>query len=241
MNQIQVIGSHNSYHREVSDAEKKIQAGQNPGAVDLWYSHASTRSAARGPERPPAGARPVPGPERRALHVPVDPQDRRSAAGAHRPGARQARHQGDAHRRRRLQHRLPQLRPVPAAGEDLVRRAPARRADRDQPRAEAVRPGDRRPGRGEGSAVGRRQPEQRRRRDPLGLQRAAAALAGRRPQAGSDAGAVGHHQGLADAEERRRQGAVLLRQRRRRRDSRPVPRGQAEPGGPGGLHSGSRG
>ncbi|TDD48285.1 hypothetical protein E1263_33540 [Kribbella antibiotica] len=40
MNQIQVIGSHNSYHREVSDNEKKIQVGQNPGAVDLWYSHA---------------------------------------------------------------------------------------------------------------------------------------------------------------------------------------------------------
>ena len=40
MNQLQVMGSHNSYHREVSDAEKKIQVGQNPGAVDLWYSHA---------------------------------------------------------------------------------------------------------------------------------------------------------------------------------------------------------
>ncbi|GAA1705063.1 phosphatidylinositol-specific phospholipase C1-like protein [Kribbella sp. NPDC056951] len=40
MNQIQVIGSHNSYHRELSDAEKKIQVGQNPGAVDLFYSHA---------------------------------------------------------------------------------------------------------------------------------------------------------------------------------------------------------
>ncbi|GAA0611547.1 hypothetical protein HPO96_22210 [Kribbella sandramycini] len=40
MNQIQVIGSHNSYHREVSDAEKKIQFGQRPDSVDLWYSHA---------------------------------------------------------------------------------------------------------------------------------------------------------------------------------------------------------
>ncbi len=40
MNQIQVMGSHNSYHREVSDNEKKIQVGQNPGAVDLFYSHA---------------------------------------------------------------------------------------------------------------------------------------------------------------------------------------------------------
>jgi hypothetical protein len=41
MNQIQQIGSHNSYHREVSDAEKKIQFGQRPDSVDLWYSHAS--------------------------------------------------------------------------------------------------------------------------------------------------------------------------------------------------------
>ncbi|MFK4084227.1 phosphatidylinositol-specific phospholipase C1-like protein [Kribbella sp. NPDC020789] len=40
MNQIQVMGSHNSYHREVSDAEKKIQFGQRPDSVDLWYSHA---------------------------------------------------------------------------------------------------------------------------------------------------------------------------------------------------------
>ncbi|MFB6720251.1 phosphatidylinositol-specific phospholipase C1-like protein [Kribbella sp. NPDC056345] len=40
MNQIQVMGSHNSYHRELSDNEKKIQVGQNPGAVDLFYSHA---------------------------------------------------------------------------------------------------------------------------------------------------------------------------------------------------------
>ncbi|GAB3937680.1 phosphatidylinositol-specific phospholipase C1-like protein [Kribbella albertanoniae] len=40
LNQIQVMGSHNSYHREVSDNEKKIQVGQNPGSVDLWYSHA---------------------------------------------------------------------------------------------------------------------------------------------------------------------------------------------------------
>jgi hypothetical protein len=40
INQIQQIGSHNSYHREVSDAEKKIQFAQRPDSVDLWYSHA---------------------------------------------------------------------------------------------------------------------------------------------------------------------------------------------------------
>jgi hypothetical protein len=41
MNQIQQIGSHNSYHRELSANEQKAQQQLNPGAVDLWYSHAS--------------------------------------------------------------------------------------------------------------------------------------------------------------------------------------------------------
>ncbi|TDO58006.1 calcium-dependent phosphoinositide phospholipase C [Kribbella sp. VKM Ac-2571] len=39
-NQVQMIGSHNSYHRELSPAEQKVQQAQNPGSVDLWYSHA---------------------------------------------------------------------------------------------------------------------------------------------------------------------------------------------------------
>ncbi|MEV8378542.1 phosphatidylinositol-specific phospholipase C1-like protein [Kribbella sp. NPDC056861] len=41
MNQVQQIGSHNSYHRELSANEQKAQQQLNPGAVDLWYSHAS--------------------------------------------------------------------------------------------------------------------------------------------------------------------------------------------------------
>jgi hypothetical protein len=40
LNQIQVVGSHNSYHRELSPAEQKVQQQQNAGSVDLWYSHA---------------------------------------------------------------------------------------------------------------------------------------------------------------------------------------------------------
>jgi hypothetical protein len=40
LNQVQMIGSHNSYHRELSPAEQKVQQAQNPGSVDLWYSHA---------------------------------------------------------------------------------------------------------------------------------------------------------------------------------------------------------
>ncbi len=41
MNQLQQIGSHNSYHRELSPNEQKVQQQLNPGSVDLWYSHAS--------------------------------------------------------------------------------------------------------------------------------------------------------------------------------------------------------
>ncbi|WP_433165547.1 phosphatidylinositol-specific phospholipase C1-like protein [Kribbella sp. CA-247076] len=40
-NQLQMIGSHNSYHRELSPDEQKVQQAQNPGSVDLWYSHAA--------------------------------------------------------------------------------------------------------------------------------------------------------------------------------------------------------
>lgn len=40
LNQIQQIGSHNSYHRELSRTEQAVQKQQNPGSVDLWYSHA---------------------------------------------------------------------------------------------------------------------------------------------------------------------------------------------------------
>jgi hypothetical protein len=41
LNQIQYMGAHNAYHREASDDEKKIQLAQDPGAVGLFYSHAS--------------------------------------------------------------------------------------------------------------------------------------------------------------------------------------------------------
>jgi hypothetical protein len=37
---MQVVGSHNSYHRELSPNEQKVQQQQNAGSVDLWYSHA---------------------------------------------------------------------------------------------------------------------------------------------------------------------------------------------------------
>lgn len=41
LNQVQLIGAHNAYHRELSDAEKKIQQSFGAWAVDLFYSHAS--------------------------------------------------------------------------------------------------------------------------------------------------------------------------------------------------------
>jgi hypothetical protein len=40
MNQVQQIGSHNSYHRELNPAEQAVQKQLNPGVVDLFYSHA---------------------------------------------------------------------------------------------------------------------------------------------------------------------------------------------------------
>jgi hypothetical protein len=41
MNQIQTLGAHNAYHRELSAAEKQVQQAQDPGAANIWYSHAS--------------------------------------------------------------------------------------------------------------------------------------------------------------------------------------------------------
>ncbi|GAB3838066.1 phosphatidylinositol-specific phospholipase C1-like protein [Kribbella italica] len=41
MNQVQTLGAHNSYHRELGAAEKQAQQAQDPGAINLWYSHAS--------------------------------------------------------------------------------------------------------------------------------------------------------------------------------------------------------
>ncbi|ONI66990.1 hypothetical protein BWI15_27810 [Kribbella sp. ALI-6-A] len=41
MNQIQTLGAHNAYHRELSAAEKQVQQAQDPNALNIWYSHAS--------------------------------------------------------------------------------------------------------------------------------------------------------------------------------------------------------
>src|SRR5215510_14839426 len=41
LNQVQMIGSHNSYHRELSQAEQRVQQAQDPAAADLFYSHAA--------------------------------------------------------------------------------------------------------------------------------------------------------------------------------------------------------
>lgn len=41
MNQVQQIGTHNTYHRELSPTEKQAQQSQDPGAANLFYSHAS--------------------------------------------------------------------------------------------------------------------------------------------------------------------------------------------------------
>ncbi len=48
MNNVQVIGTHNGYHRELPEDEKAVQLAQNPAAIDLFYSHASLRSQLAG-------------------------------------------------------------------------------------------------------------------------------------------------------------------------------------------------
>jgi Phosphoinositide phospholipase C, Ca2+-dependent len=40
INQLQYMGAHNAYHRELSDAEKAVQRSLDPGAANLFYSHA---------------------------------------------------------------------------------------------------------------------------------------------------------------------------------------------------------
>jgi hypothetical protein len=41
INQIQTVGVHNSYHRELSDVEKQLQLARFPEAADFFFSHAS--------------------------------------------------------------------------------------------------------------------------------------------------------------------------------------------------------
>jgi hypothetical protein len=39
MNQIQVVGTHNSYHVEAAEDEKTVLEKVAPNVEDLWYSH----------------------------------------------------------------------------------------------------------------------------------------------------------------------------------------------------------
>jgi len=41
LNQVQFMGAHNGYHRELSAEEKQLQLSQDAGAIGLHYSHAS--------------------------------------------------------------------------------------------------------------------------------------------------------------------------------------------------------
>ena len=106
VNDLQVIGTHNSYKREISEAEQNVYeaAIQKPGDYDqfLAYSHASLprQLGAAGDARP--RARPVPRPGGRPVRQPARAPGRRAPA-AHRPRVAAAGDQGAAHRRPRLQ------------------------------------------------------------------------------------------------------------------------------------------
>lgn len=77
INQLQQIGAHNAYHRELPDDEKKIQLAQDPGAAGLFYSHASIPDQLEDQNIRMVEPRPVPGPAGRALHASADPEDGR--------------------------------------------------------------------------------------------------------------------------------------------------------------------
>ena len=104
LNQIQLIGAHNSYHRELSAAEKQVQQAQDPGSINLCYSHApipqqlqdqNVRALELDLFPDPAGG----------LTLPADPETDRPGA-TDRPGDGQARDQGYARAGLRLQHHL---------------------------------------------------------------------------------------------------------------------------------------
>jgi hypothetical protein len=201
LNQMQVVGSHNSYHRELSPNEQKVQQQQNPGSVDLWYSHApisqqledqNVRSLELDLFPDPQGGlytfpliRKLTGqgpltdpamaqPGIKVMHVPDF--DYNTNCATFKICLQQVKTWSDQH---------PNHVPI-AINLELKQSDPN---------------------------VGRGQPRQCRHRDPLGLPGGRRAVAGRRTQAGPDPRAVGADEGLAEADLGPRSGDVLLRQR----------------------------
>ena len=238
MNEIQVIGTHNSYHRELSQARGRRSRRDLRRRAGLRELPGLQSRVAPQPVPPATGARararPLPRPRRRAV--------RKSAASpaARRRPARRSRvvptgRQGPAHRRPRLQHDVRTTGHLPEAGAGLVARKPGARAAADPSGAAGNRRHRRRARRCTGSPVGSRCPERSRRRNPVGVPARRADHARRRAPAWPDLGAVRAPAGLAVASLCPRPRHVPHGQRPRR-DQRRLHRRAAEPPGARAVH-----
>ena len=136
LNQVQVIGSHNSYKQPTTPEIYAVLSALDPRAGLVAGVRPPThRRAARAPGRAPARARRVRRSGRRRLRPTRRPRRRRAAE---RPAARApaAGLQGPPHPGPRLQLVLPHLRGLPRAGRRLVRRPPDPPARGDPRRAQ---------------------------------------------------------------------------------------------------------
>ena len=128
MNELQVIGTHNSYHRELPKAEEAAYEALIgvPDDYDkfLAYSHATIPNQFDAPGRARARARPLRRPGRRPVGPPRRAQGDR-ARPADRPGLAGARDQDLPHRRPGLQDDLRALR-RPASSRSGAGRTPTR-------------------------------------------------------------------------------------------------------------------
>ena len=114
LNQLQSIGSHNSYHLEAPKVEADLRALIDPaGQQALEYAHLPLQQQFSAAGGAADRARRVGRPERLALREPAHPlgHQRRPV----RAGDAGAGHQGAAHPGHRLPHHVPHARLVPAA------------------------------------------------------------------------------------------------------------------------------
>ena len=213
MNQIQFMGAHNAYHREMQGAELAESLKIDPGLPGwAYYSHASIpdlleRQHVRHVELdllpdPAGGLYTYPLPRQRAGLGPIDDPDMAL------PGMK-VQHVPDVDYTttcRTFVRCLTQVRTW-STGQPRPRTPhPAARAEADGRPVGAARWG------GE-PAMGRRPARRHRRRDQVGVHRARPDHGRRHPPARPDARAVGPHPRVAEAFLGARQGAVLLRQR----------------------------
>ena len=233
INQIQAMGSHNSYHEISTIPERQLRRSvlgavddaftYSHRPIDVQLQHEKVRQLELDVFDDPAG-----GPVRQPPHPPAHRRGRL------RPGDEPARHEGAPRPGRRLPLQLPDPAGLPHHGEAVVRRQPDAHADRHPPRAEGrehrhrhVRlrgpPPVRRPG-----------PGPPRRRDPQRVRTRGDDRPRRRPRLPPHPRGRGDQRRLAHAGRVPRQGDVPHGQRRLLPD--PLPGRAPQPAGPGAVH-----